>query len=207
MRFELWSVYLLATLLASLTPGPAVLLSVSTGLAQGFGRALWTILGICIANILYLGGAGLGMGAILAASTALFLAIRWAGAAYLIWLGLRALLAHGTRLEIGAAQAERSIRRLVGEGFLLQVTNPKAYVYVTAILPQFIEIDRPLLPQMLIITATSLAAELLVLGSYAALGGRARRMTLSEGFVGWANRAAGIVLILAGLMVVAIDWL
>jgi threonine/homoserine/homoserine lactone efflux protein len=207
MRFELWSVYLLASLLASLTPGPAVLLSVSTGLAQGFGRALWTILGILFANVLYLAGAGLGMGAILAASTELFVAIRWAGAAYLVWLGVRTLLAHGSRLEIGAARTERSTGRLIGEGFLLQVTNPKAYVYVTAILPQFVEIDRPLLPQMLVIAVTSLGAELLVLGGYAALGGRARRMTLGERFVGWANRGAGAVLIVAGLMVVAIDWL
>jgi len=201
MRLDIWIVFLLATTLASLTPGPAVLAVVATALRAGAGAAWSFVAGIMTANLVYFGLAAIGL-QVLLASDSLFQAVRWVGAGYLVWMGARALFGRAHTVDIAAATSPALPGwTLFRQAVLLQATNPKAYIYLAALLPQFIDPARPFGQQMAVIVPTATVAEILVLGGYAHAAGGLRHLTLGSRFVGLADRAAGAILIVAGFLV------
>lgn len=192
--------YAATALAACMTPGPAVLLVVSTAIARGAAASLWATLGIIAANTIYFVLAGTGAGALLVASYDLFAIVRWAGAAYVLYLGIRSLLAKPPPRHVATeASFTHGGWQALRDGAALQLTNPSALVFFAALLPQFIDPARPILLQILVLTVTGNALELLVLGLYGQLADRAARAAEGTSFALWTNRISGVLLIGAAL--------
>jgi threonine/homoserine/homoserine lactone efflux protein len=187
--------FALLELTLCLIPGPAVLLTLSYALRRGARGGFAAAAGILAGNTLYFLLSGLGIVALLLASYRVFIVLKWAGAFYLVYLGLRALFARRGIVPDPAAYQPGESRRAVASGFVTQVSNPKAIVYFVAILPQFVDPHGSLALQLLILTLTSTAIELAVLGSYTLAADRLRRSPAAERASLWIERAGGAVLI------------
>ena len=199
MTWTTWWLFAATETVLSFTPGPAVLYVLSSSLRVGARKGVASILAILAANTFYFGLSATGIGALLVSSYRLFFAIKWIGAAYLIYLGVRTLLGHASvlpseeRTAIGASSA-----RLFRDGFVLQMSNPKAVVFFSAILPQFIDPRRAVVPQIVILGLTSAACEFVVLMGYGIAAGRASVLARQPRYAKWTNRVAGGLLIAAG---------
>jgi len=205
MTWQIWSAFFLVETALCFTPGPAVLLVLSQALTRGTLRTIWSIFGILAANTLYFILSATGVGAILLASYNLFFAIKWIGAAYLVWLGVAAFLGHSRALAIRPADATPVANsRLFLNGFVLQMSNPKALVFFTALVPQFINPHAAIVPQVAILAITSVLIEFVVQLFYAALAGRAAHLAAEPRFARITNRVAGSLLIGAGVGLAAI---
>lgn len=204
MSFEAWALFCLTELLLCLNPGPAVLLVVSLSLTRGRAHGFAASLGVLAANALYFAVSATGLAALLNLSSRGYLAIRWAGAAYLIWFGARMIL-RSLRAQAGAgAAAPTGARgRCFWQGFAVQVSNPGLLVYFTAILPQFVDPSAPIGRQVAILAVSSFAIELAVLSGYSALSHRAGRFAAPRSRL-LVERFAGVLLIAAGAGLAAI---
>lgn len=172
MTLATWTAFFFASCVIAISPGSGAVLSMSHGLAYGVKRTTVTILGLQSGLLLLLFIAGAGVGSLLLASSVAFTVIKIAGALYLIYLGFsqwRAPVAVDPALP--AQQVEHaavpSLRRRFLTGFLTNATNPKGIIFFVAVLPQFIDRDSPLLPQLLIIAATMCMIDLVVMHGYA----------------------------------------
>ena len=200
MDWHLWALFAATETVLSLTPGPAVLLVLSEGLGRGALRSLWSSLGILSANAVYFVISATSLGALLLASYGVFSAIRWAGAAYLVWLGLRTFLGHAPVLAGQAAPRHVApAGRLFANAFVLQASNPKCLVFFTAILPQFLDTRRPIVAQMAILGVTSIVVEFCVLLGYGVLASRMSRLARQPRYALITDRVAGALLIGAGV--------
>ena len=171
----------------------------SSALRAGAKRSLASILAILTANTVYFALSASGLGALLISSYRVFFAVKWIGAAYLVYLGARTILGHSEVLPAGEpADAGASAIRLFRDGFVLQMSNPKAIVFFSAILPQFIDPRQAVLPQIVILGITSVVCEFAVLSSYGIAAARASLLARQPRYAKWTNRVAGSLLIGAG---------
>lgn len=200
MSWGIWALFAVTETALCFTPGPAVLLVLSQGLARGTTSSIWSNLGILAGNTMYFVLSGTGLGAALLASYELFSVIRWVGAAYLIWLGITAFIGKSPVFSVSRAHAAPARRgRIFMNGFVLQASNPKALVFFTALLPQFIDPHVSVLTQVTILAVTSVLIEFFVLLAYGALAGRLTELAKRPRFARLANRIAGSMLIGAGI--------
>jgi len=200
MNWQLVAFFALTELVLCLTPGPAVLTILAQALRRGPVRALWSILGIIAGNTFYFILSATSLGALLLASYDLFFAIKWAGAAYLLWLGLRTFFERGSRLAVDPAGAARGgAASLFAHAFVVQVANPKALLFFSALLPQFVDPTRAIVPQMAVLALISVVIEFSVLFFYATLAAQATRLAQGQHFATVTNRVAGTFLIGAGI--------
>ncbi len=206
MNLDAWMLFCATETVLCLTPGPAVLLVVSQGLTRGFRAGSDVGVGILLANGLYFAISATGIAALLLASGELFFAIKWVGAVYLVWLGLRAIIrardsASEPPAEVMPAAppglATGSRRRRVTHGFVTQAANPKTLLFFSALLPQFIDTAAPVATQVFILGASSITIELAVLLIYAALANRGR-MLAAPPLASALERVSGALLIAAG---------
>jgi len=198
MTWQTWGLFMATETALCLTPGPAVLFVVSQGLSYGAARSLWANLGILTANALYFFLSAVGLGATLLASQKLFLVIKWAGAAYLIYLGLAAFLGRGETLGEPGAAGDGNGWRLLTRGIVLQMANPKSLVFFTALLPQFIDPKGSVGSQILILGVSSVVVEFFVLAGYGMFAGRAAGFAREPRFARITGRIAGACLVAAG---------
>jgi homoserine/homoserine lactone efflux protein len=195
MDTTLWWLFVPVTTLASLTPGPAVLTVIGTALESGVRRSVWATAGILSANTIWFLIAASTLGALLLASSVLFTWVKWVGAGYLVYLGVQSLLA-----KSGALLARpRSYGSSFGGAFLVQMTNPKALVYLTGILPPFIDSRYPVGRQIFILAIICTVIECAVLVGYGMAAGRAAALVHQPHYAKWVRRIAGLVLITAGV--------
>ncbi|WP_227815505.1 LysE family translocator [Nitrogeniibacter aestuarii] len=181
MAIEVWLLFCVTALVAAVSPGPAILLAITNGVAGGVRRVLWSSLGnvtglICVASV-----SVFGLGALLKASSLAFTATKLLGAAYLIWLGVKQWRkpAVGLRVEPLKSDAAERPWHFWREGALVALTNPKALLFFTALFPVFLDAGRPLGPQFLIMTGTMMCCSFTCLMAYGGLAQRVRRW-LSE---------------------------
>ena len=177
MSLETWLAFFAACWVISLSPGAGAIASMSCGLQYGFWRGYWNALGLQLGLILQIAIIAAGVGAILAASATAFQIIKWFGVAYLIYLAVKQWRALPADLSDEAAV--RPIGKplsLVFRGFLVNVSNPKALVFMLAVLPQFINPHEPLLPQYVAITVTMISVDLLVMAGYTGLAAKVLRL-------------------------------
>ncbi|MEO1078735.1 MAG: LysE family transporter [Pseudomonadota bacterium] len=151
MAFDTWLLFLGTVMLFMCTPGPSHLLMLSVSMTHGFGKSLATAAGDLTANTIQILLAGLGLAAVLAASRYGFLVVKWAGVAYLVWLGSRQIIAPYRRKSTPASGTGVSTRQLWLRGFITSAANPKAVVFFAALFPQFLTPDQPLAPQLAIL--------------------------------------------------------
>jgi threonine/homoserine/homoserine lactone efflux protein len=200
MAWETWSLFLVTLTALCLTPGPAVLLVISQGLTRGARASLWSNFGILLGNALYFALSASSVGAVLLASRDLFFAIRWVGAVYLVWLGVTTFLGRSRVLSVTPDTRHGGGRaRMLGNGLVLQLTNPTAPVFFAALLPQFVDPRDNVPVQFAILGVTSTIVELGVLAGYGALAGRAATYATQPRFATLTNRVAGALLVTAGI--------
>ncbi|HUP28891.1 MAG TPA: LysE family transporter [Usitatibacter sp.] len=199
MDLSVWITYLVATFILSLTPGPGVFSSISSGLHHGFRLGLWNAVGMQIANMILVAIVSLGLGAILLASELLFTAVKWLGVAYLIYLGIVTWRAPVKGFEEDTDDNAQTAREVFLRGFFVNITNPKGIIFFVAILPQFIDVARPQVTQYLILAATTFAVDLVTMMGYTALAAKVLRVMRDPARLRWVNRGLGGAFIAAGV--------
>jgi homoserine/homoserine lactone efflux protein len=200
MTWTIWAVYLIAIIALCVTPGPAVLLIISQALARGARSANWSILGIESGNVFYYSVSATGLGAVLLTSYKLFFAIKYIGAAYLVWLGILTYLNKATPLSIPSASGMKgSWLQSYLNGLVLQMANPKALLFYVALLPQFVNPARPVIPQMVILGCTGIVVEFIVLSTYSHCATHLVRLAGAQRFANLSRRVAGSILLIAGV--------
>ena len=201
---EILAAYLAAVLLVVVAPGPDNILAISRGLSQGRAAAVLSSGGAGLGIMLHTVAAALGLTLVIQASPAAFWAVKLAGAAYLLWLGFKALTSRN--LISFTPTAKQCLPRVFATGLLSNVLNPKPGLFVLAFIPQFVSAARgPVSIQVLVygaIFAVLTAAIFSVLGSYAATlsGWLARRPRATT----WLNFGAGATFIASGISILAL---
>ena len=207
--------FIVAGWLLNLTPGPDVLYIVRHAMRQGVRAGMVAALGIVSGCFVHVLAAALGVGALLAASATAFTVLKWVGAAYLVWMGVKLLLARsGTSPMLAASTAENAaapealpLSRIWRQGFLTNVLNPKVALFFLAFVPQFIDPHsaHKLLAFVLLGLIFNLNSLPINFG-YAWLGAWAsRRLTLVQHALRWVDRAAGLLFIGFGAKLAASD--
>lgn len=199
MALEIWLAFAAASAILLAIPGPTVLLVVAYALGQGKRAAVATTAGVALGDFTAMTASLLGLGMLLATSATLFTILKWAGAAYLVYLGVklwRAPVADPALLE----PTPVSSRRMLGHTWLVTALNPKSIVFFMAFLPQFLDPTSPLLPQFLVMEATFLALATLNAAAYAGLAQSARRLIKTPAIQRAVNRTGGTLLVGAGVL-------
>jgi len=198
--------FLLVSLVATATPGPAILYVVSAGISSGLRGYGPGVLGILCADALYFGLSIAGLSTFLLASYGLFVAIKWAGAVYLIWLGCRLLWAAFSRIPTPTVDATRqtSHTRWLSGGFMVHAANPKALLYFGSIVPQFLNPREPLLPQLVLLGLVHFLTAFSVMFAYGMFAAQIRFYAHRPWFSRTLNGASGTMLIAAGAGLAAI---
>jgi homoserine/homoserine lactone efflux protein len=208
MNIETILTFSVVAWLAILSPGPAILLALRNGVASGLRAVIWSSLGNVTGIFVLSAAAMLGLGVLLKSSALLFGAVKLLGALYLFYVGLRHLLGRSSVLSVSAdqsASAKTPTRfALSREAFLLAVTNPKPILFFTALFPQFINPNVPLLPQFFALTGIFMVLSFITLLGYASVAGRARFFLVKPGVSRWINRVVGTVFISFGAALLAL---
>ncbi|MCY1488825.1 Homoserine/homoserine lactone efflux protein [compost metagenome] len=177
MALQTWLAFLVACWVISLSPGAGAIASMSSGLQYGFLRGYWNALGLQIGLALQIAIVAAGVGAILATSALAFSLIKWFGVVYLVYLAVKQWKALPSDMADNASA--RPIGRpltLVLRGFLVNFSNPKAIVFMLAVLPQFIDPHAPLVEQYLVMGVTMITVDLIVMAGYTGLAARVLRL-------------------------------
>lgn len=201
MQLEQWFAFAAAAALILAIPGPTVLLVVSYALSHGRRVARATVAGVALGDFTAMTASLLGLGALLATSAMLFTALKWAGAAYLVYLGIKLWRApvhdaSETEADVPATGAGRIFLHT----YAVTALNPKSIVFFVAFLPQFIDPQAPLLPQFLVAEATFLALATLNAALYGLLAARARGLIGRASVRSMVNRTGGGLMVAAGLL-------
>ncbi|WP_394886987.1 LysE family translocator [Mesorhizobium sp. AaZ16] len=202
MPIETWAAFAAATSVLLIIPGPTILLVVSYALGQGWRTALPVAVGVALGDFTAMTLSMLGIGALLAASATVFTILKWIGAAYLIYLGIKLFRAGGA-LRANPRTGAVSAAKMVGHAWLVTALNPKSITFFVAFLPQFLNRDADFFTQMLIFEATFLILAFVNAFGYALVAARARSLVRNPRAIGIFNRTGGSLLIGAGIATVA----
>ncbi|MBB3992898.1 threonine/homoserine/homoserine lactone efflux protein [Sulfitobacter undariae] len=200
MPFDLWLTFVAATIALLLIPGPTVLLVLSYALSKGRSVAVASAAGVALGDLVAMSASLLGLGALVLASATLFSLLKWVGAAYLIYLGVKLLRSAPTAgLELPDADTI-SASRVFGHTAAVTALNPKSIAFFIAFVPQFVRPEAALLPQfsILIVTFVTLAAANAF--AYALAASRLRRVISRPGIITWITRAGGGALVAMGVL-------
>lgn len=200
---HLYGAFLGVMAVMAITPGPANVFSVATGMERGKAAALLGVVGMNAATLVWFGAAALGLGALVAAFPQVFKVVAIGGALYVAWLGIKALrgaFANESQPKSIVVVRERSA---ILNGFMVQIANPKAILFFTAVLPPFLDLNRPIVPQLLLFAIATIGMDVISMSAYG-LGGAALARRMSEprfrrGF----GIFVGSLLLLAALLIVS----
>ena len=198
MALTTWLAFLLAAILIAVSPGPGAATSMSVGLRHGYLAALRAIFGLQSALVIQLSIVGAGLGALLATSATAFNVMKFLGAAYLIWIGIQKW--RDIPQAIDSENLAVPPSGLFVQGLLVNLTNPKAIVFIAALTPQFIDPSRPQWLQFLILGATMCGVDTIVMSGYALLATRLRRWLHDLRAMKAQNRFFGGVFVGAGVL-------
>jgi threonine/homoserine/homoserine lactone efflux protein len=195
MNWELFAAFLLITMVLVVTPGPIVTLVIATGASRGIRAALTTVAGTTIGNAVLLAAIALGLSWVVKNATTLFEILRWAGAAYLIWLGIQAWRHAG---ESGTATSPRGHVHF-WRGFAVALSNPKTIAFFTAFLPQFVDPSLPAERQLAVMCAVSVVLAAFTDSGWAVAAGLGRVWFMQSWRAKLLGRLSGVALIGGGL--------
>lgn len=209
MTLAHWLPFAIASAILIAIPGPTVLLVISYALGHGRRYALATTAGVALGDLTSMTASMLGLGVLLAASATLFTALKWVGAAYLVYLGIklwRAPAAPAVTTESGAladgmpAPAETRTGRIFAHAYAVTALNPKSIIFFVAFVPQFLDAHAPTWPQIVVLEATFVTLATANAFAYAMLASAARSAIRSAQVQRVVNRTGGTLLIGAGLL-------
>jgi len=201
MELSTWLAFFIAAWLISLSPGAGAVAAMSAGLNHGFARGYVMSFGLILGIWTQVLVVGLGLGALIAASSLAFAIVKWLGVAYLVWLGIKQWRAPARPIvETDADGTNVSPRALILRGWMINAVNPKGTVFLLAVVPQFLDLSRSLAPQYLVIAATLALTDLVVMGGYTALAAKLLRLLKSPRQIKALNRTFGSLFVAAGAL-------
>jgi threonine/homoserine/homoserine lactone efflux protein len=199
MSWETWAAFTAASALLMIIPGPTILLVISYALGQGWRAAFPMAIGVALGDFTAMTLSLLGLGALLAASATVFTILKWVGAAYMVWLGIKLWRAGGA-LNAKPRADGASMAKMLGHAWIVTALNPKSIIFFVAFLPQFLNPQADFLTQMLVFESTFLILAFANAIGYALIASRARAAIRNERVVGAANKVGGSLLIGAGIL-------
>lgn len=179
MSYQIWLAYMLACWVISVSPGAGAIASMSSGLNYGFRHGYWNAIGLQLALLVQIAIVATGAGVLFATTPWAFLAVKWFGVAYLLYLAYLQWKAPVHSIEIQQDLPQKSAGRLLLNGFLVNMSNPKAIVFLLAVLPQFLDLSKPQWIQYLIMAATMITIDLIVMAGYTGLAAKVLRLLKS----------------------------
>lgn len=204
MPFELWLTFVAASTALLLIPGPTVLLVLSYALSQGRRVAMASASGVALGDLIAMTASLLGLGALVLASATLFTVLKWVGAVYLVYLGIRLLRSAPTTGLEAPTDAVPDGRGVFWHAAAVTALNPKSIAFFIAFVPQFVTVTEALLPQFAILIATFVSLATVNALAYALLAGSLRNRLSQPGVIAWLTRAGGATLITMGLLTAAL---
>ena len=198
MSLHLWLTFIVAAMLISLSPGAGAISCMASGMRYGYRRSIPNIIGMQLGIALQLVIVGIGLGALIAASTLAFNFVKAIGVAYLCYLGWQQFRSDAQLLRLDQTGSEAATpRTLLLQGFLVNASNPKATIFLLAVLPQFIDPHAPQRPQYLVCLATMSVIDVIIMSGYALFASRALRLLRQPRQLRWMNRGFGSLFMLA----------
>lgn len=204
MDFQIWLAFVAASTALLLIPGPTVLLVLSYSISQGKRVALATVAGVAVGDLIAMTASLAGLGALVLASATLFTVLKWVGAAYLIYLGVK-LFRSASTASLGEVEnaPQASAASVFGHSATVTALNPKSIVFFIAFVPQFIVVNSPLLPQFAILIATFVGLAMINALAYALLADKLRTKMSRPSVLAWFSRIGGGTLIAMGIATAA----
>jgi len=200
VSLEIWVAFVLAATIVLVIPGPTIILVISQAIAHGRRAVFPLVAGVTLGDFTAMTLSLLGLGAILAASAALFSVLKWIGAVYLIYLGINLWRSNPEKHEISFTATRTANRSLFKRAFIVTALNPKSIAFFVAFLPQFISRQSETFPQFLVLGATFLFLAALNATLYAVFAGQLRDTLQNSKVRRWFNRCGGSALIGAGFV-------
>lgn len=200
MSLQVWFAYMLACWVISISPGAGAIASMSSGLNYGFRHGYWNAIGLQIALLIQIMIVAAGVGVLFATTPLAFQAVKWFGVAYLLYLAYLQWTAPVKDIVIQHEKKDKSVSALLLNGFVVNISNPKAIVFLLAVLPQFLDLSKPQWIQYLIMAATMVTIDLIVMAGYTGLASKVLRLLRSPKQQKYLNRGFAVMFSCAALL-------
>ena len=207
MELSIWLTFFVASWAISISPGAGAVAAMSAGLNHGFARGYVVTAGLILGIWTQVLVVGLGLGALIAASSVAFAAVKWLGVAYLLWLGVQQWRAPAKPLVVNPVadamqsnEARVSPSKLILRGWMINAVNPKGTLFILAVVPQFLDLSRPLGLQYLVIGATVGFTDLVVMAGYTALAAKLLHLLKTPSQMRLLNRVFGGLFVAAAML-------
>jgi homoserine/homoserine lactone efflux protein len=193
MSYQVWFAYMLACWVISISPGAGAIASMSSGLNYGFRRGYWNAIGLQLALLVQIAIVAAGVGVLFATTPLAFFVVKWFGVLYLLYLAYIQWTTKTQSIDIPTEQPTKSIPKLILYGFIVNISNPKAIVFLLAVLPQFLDLSKPQWIQYLIMAATMITIDLIVMAGYTGLAAKVLRLLKSPKQQKYMNRTFAVL--------------
>ncbi|AZC08546.1 MULTISPECIES: LysE family transporter [Acinetobacter] len=200
MSLQVWFAYMLACWVISISPGAGAIASMSSGLNYGFRHGYWNAIGLQIALLIQIMIVAAGVGVLFATTPLAFQAVKWFGVAYLLYLAYLQWTAPVKDIEIQHEKKDKTVSALLLNGFVVNISNPKAIVFLLAVLPQFLDLNKPQWIQYLIMAVTMVTIDLIVMAGYTGLASKVLRLLRSPKQQKYLNRGFAVMFSCAALL-------
>lgn len=206
MDIELYLIFLATTVMLILVPGPAAITVASQGASHSSNRAFLGVLGVASADVIFFALSATGIASLIVTSHFLFSLMKWFGVVYLLYLGISAFFSQSGAININRKSRTNNPRKLFYQGLVVQLANPKALLYFSALLPQFVDPSKPIIFQMFLMGISCLLADLLVYSLFSQLGERLGKQKMKSWVISLINKVAGITLISTGIKMASLEY-
>ncbi|MDB9693439.1 LysE family transporter [Acinetobacter nosocomialis] len=200
MSLQVWFAYMLACWVISISPGAGAIASMSSGLNYGFRHGYWNAIGLQIALLIQIMIVAAGVGVLFATTPLAFQAVKWFGVAYLLYLAYLQWTAPVKDIQIQHEKKDKTVSALLLNGFVVNISNPNAIVFLLAVLPQFLDLNKPQWIQYLIMAATMVTIDLIVMAGYTGLASKVLRLLRSPKQQKYLNRGFAVMFSCAALL-------
>mgnify|MGYP003601098424 FL=1 len=205
MSFHVWFAFMLACWVISLSPGAGAIASMSSGLNYGFKHGYWNAIGLQLALIIQIMIVAAGVGVLFATTPWAFQVVKWFGVIYLLYLAYVQWTAPAQNIDIQTEQKNTPALVLVFKGFIVNMSNPKAIVFLLAVLPQFLDLNQPQWIQYVIMAITMVVIDLMVMAAYTGLASKILRLLRSPRQQKYLNRGFAVMFGCAAALLSAIQ--
>lgn len=193
MSYQVWFAYMLACWVISISPGAGAIASMSSGLNYGFRRGYWNAIGLQLALLVQIAIVAAGVGVLFATTPLAFFVVKWFGVLYLLYLAYIQWTTKTQSIDIPTEQSTKSIPKLILYGFIVNISNPKAIVFLLAVLPQFLDLSKPQWIQYVIMAVTMITIDLIVMAGYTGLAAKVLRLLKSPKQQKYMNRTFAVL--------------
>lgn len=205
MSFQVWFAFMLACWVISLSPRAGAIASMSSGLNYGFKHGYWNAIGLQLALIIQIMIVAAGVGVLFATTPWAFQVVKWFGVIYLLYLAYVQWTAPAQNIDIQTEQKNTPALVLVFKGFIVNMSNPKAIVFLLAVLPQFLDLNQPQWIQYVIMAITMVVIDLMVMAAYTGLASKILRLLRSPRQQKYLNRSFAVMFGCAAALLSAIQ--